>query len=72
MSEASSHPHAIASATCGIAVMAKASMPGRTKTRLVPPLTYQEAAAFNTAFLKDVAANMPPPQPETAWVMSHP
>jgi rSAM/selenodomain-associated transferase 1 len=43
---------------CGIAVMAKASLPGRTKTRLVPPLTYQEAAAFNTAFLQDIAANI--------------
>lgn len=42
----------------GIAVMAKASAPGRTKTRLVPPLTSDEAAAFNTAFLKDVAANL--------------
>jgi glycosyltransferase A (GT-A) superfamily protein (DUF2064 family) len=38
--------------------MAKASTPGLTKTRLVPPLTYGEAAAFNTAFLKDVAANI--------------
>ena len=38
--------------------MAKASEPGRTKTRLVPPLTYEEAAAFNTAFLQDVAANL--------------
>jgi len=44
--------------SCGIAVMAKASLPGKTKTRLVPPLTFAEAAAFNTAFLKDVAANM--------------
>jgi rSAM/selenodomain-associated transferase 1 len=44
--------------SCGIAVMAKASLPGQTKTRLVPPLTFEEAAAFNTAFLKDVAANM--------------
>jgi rSAM/selenodomain-associated transferase 1 len=43
---------------CGIAVMAKASLPGRSKTRLVPPLTFEEAAAFNTAFLKDVAANV--------------
>jgi rSAM/selenodomain-associated transferase 1 len=43
---------------CGIAVMAKASIPGRTKTRLVPPLTFKEAAAFNTAFLQDMAANM--------------
>ena len=45
-------------ASCGIAVMAKASLPGKTKTRLVPPLTFDEAAAFNTAFLKDVAANI--------------
>jgi rSAM/selenodomain-associated transferase 1 len=45
-------------ATCGIAVMAKASVDGRTKTRLVPPLTYREAAAFNTAFLKDIADNV--------------
>jgi rSAM/selenodomain-associated transferase 1 len=43
---------------CGIAVMAKASEPGRTKTRLVPPLHFEEAAAFNTAFLKDVSANL--------------
>jgi glycosyltransferase A (GT-A) superfamily protein (DUF2064 family) len=41
--------------TCGIAVMAKASIPGRTKTRLVPPLTFEEAAQCNTAFLRDVA-----------------
>lgn len=47
-----------ASASCGIAVMAKSSVPGLTKTRLVPPLTYDEAAAFNTAFLKDIAANI--------------
>jgi rSAM/selenodomain-associated transferase 1 len=45
-------------AFCGIAVMAKASSPGLTKTRLVPPLTFAEAAAFNTAFLRDVAANI--------------
>jgi len=38
-----------------MAVMAKASMPGRTKTRLVPPLTHDEAAALNTAFLRDAA-----------------
>jgi rSAM/selenodomain-associated transferase 1 len=44
--------------SCGIAVMAKASIPGKAKTRLVPPLTFDEAAAFNTAFLKDVAANI--------------
>jgi rSAM/selenodomain-associated transferase 1 len=43
---------------CGIAVMAKASAPGRAKTRLVPPLTPAEAAAFNSAFVQDVAANI--------------
>ncbi len=45
-------------ASCGIAVMAKASRPGRTKTRLAPPLSFGEAAEFNTAFLHDVAANI--------------
>jgi len=51
----------VASATpqaCGIAFMAKASVPGRTKTRLVPPLSFEAAAALNTAFLKDVAHNL--------------
>jgi uncharacterized protein len=51
------HPQALV-ATCGIAVMAKASTPGRAKTRLVPPLSYEEAAALNTAFLQDVTDNM--------------
>ncbi len=44
--------------SCGIAVMAKASIPGRAKTRLVPPLTFEEAADCNTAFLQDVATNI--------------
>ena len=43
---------------CAIAVMAKASIPGRTKTRLVPPLTLEQAAALNSAFLDDVAENL--------------
>jgi len=38
--------------------MAKASTPGRAKTRLVPPLSFAEAAALNTAFLQDVADNV--------------
>jgi rSAM/selenodomain-associated transferase 1 len=38
--------------------MAKASTPGHTKTRLVPPLTPEEAALFNTAFLRDIAASL--------------
>ncbi len=44
--------------SCGIAVMAKASIPGRTKTRLVPPLSFEEAAQYNTAFLRDIADNI--------------
>ena len=44
--------------SCGIAIMAKASAPGRTKTRLVPPLSPEQAAAINTAFLQDMAANL--------------
>jgi uncharacterized protein len=47
-----------AMAFCGIAFMAKASVPGRAKTRLVPPLSFDEAAKLNTAFLRDVADNL--------------
>ncbi len=43
---------------CAIAVMAKASIPGRAKTRLTPPLTAAEAAGLNTAFLRDIADNL--------------
>lgn len=41
-----------------LAVMAKAPRPGRVKTRLSPPLTLDQAAAINTCFLKDTAANI--------------
>src|SRR5262245_45884334 len=44
--------------TCAIAVMAKASIAGSTKTRLVPPLTQEEAATLNTVFLRDAADNI--------------
>ena len=47
-----------APATCAIAVMAKASIPGRAKTRLVPPLTAEDAASLNTSFLRDVADSL--------------
>ena len=43
---------------CAIAVMAKASHPGRTKTRLSPPLSLTQAAELNTAFLCDIADNL--------------
>jgi rSAM/selenodomain-associated transferase 1 len=38
--------------------MAKASHPGRTKTRLSPPLSPEQAAELNTAFIRDIAANV--------------
>jgi hypothetical protein len=38
--------------------MAKASVAGTVKTRLVPPLTYEEAAELNTCCLTDVASNI--------------
>ena len=44
--------------TCAIAVMAKASTAGKTKTRLVPPLTQEQAATLNTVFLRDAADNI--------------
>src|ERR1700730_17406618 len=43
---------------CAVAIMAKASVAGTVKTRLVPPLTYEEAAELNTCCLMDVAANI--------------
>ena len=43
---------------CAVAIMAKASAAGTVKTRLVPPLTYEEAAELNTCCLADVAANI--------------
>jgi uncharacterized protein len=45
-------------AQCAIAVMAKASIPGRAKTRLTPPLTQEEAANLNTTFLRDIADSL--------------
>jgi rSAM/selenodomain-associated transferase 1 len=38
--------------------MGKASIPGKVKTRLVPPLTPDEAVQFNTAFLQDMVDNI--------------
>src|SRR4029077_7112170 len=49
---------ATTTASCGSARRAKAAAPGRPKTRLVPPLTFEEAAVLNTAFLQDVADNV--------------
>jgi rSAM/selenodomain-associated transferase 1 len=39
-----------------LALMTKAPRPGEVKTRLVPPLTNEEAAQLNRCFLQDTAA----------------
>jgi uncharacterized protein len=57
MSERAPHPTPNAG-LCAVAIMAKASVEGEVKTRLVPPFSFAEAAAFNTACLADVAANL--------------
>jgi rSAM/selenodomain-associated transferase 1 len=41
---------------CALAVMTKAPQAGRVKTRLVPPLTPDEAAELNKCFLRDTVA----------------
>jgi uncharacterized protein len=45
------------SGACALAIMAKAPRNGEVKTRLVPPLTADEAAILSACFLKDIAAN---------------
>jgi rSAM/selenodomain-associated transferase 1 len=41
---------------CALAVMTKVPHAGKVKTRLVPPLTPEEAAELNKCFLRDTAA----------------
>jgi rSAM/selenodomain-associated transferase 1 len=43
---------------CAIGVMAKAPQPGRSKTRLCPPLQHDQAAALSAAFLRDISENI--------------
>jgi rSAM/selenodomain-associated transferase 1 len=44
--------------SCAVGVMAKAPQAGRSKTRLCPPLTPEQAAAMSAAFLRDTTENM--------------
>src|SRR2546423_12031678 len=41
---------------CALAIMPKAPRAGQVKTRLVPPLTAEEAAQLNMCFLRDTAS----------------
>ena len=45
----------VADNVCALAVMTKAPRAGHVKTRLVPPLSAQEAAELNICFLRDTA-----------------
>src|SRR6476619_1304936 len=49
-------PERMLRGVCALAVMTKAPQAGRVKTRLVPPLTPEEAAELNKCFLRDTAA----------------
>jgi uncharacterized protein len=49
-------PRRMACGLCALAVMTKVPQAGRVKTRLVPPLTPEEAAELNKCFLRDTAA----------------
>lgn len=43
---------------CALAVMTKAPRAGNVKTRLVPPLTFEEAAQLNVCFLRDTTGTI--------------
>ena len=43
---------------CAIAIMAKAPRVGEAKTRLVPPLSPEQAAALSACFIRDAAENI--------------
>jgi len=51
---------------CALGVMTKAPRAGEVKTRLVPPLTHDEAAQLNSSFLRDLAAAISAAIGETA------
>src|SRR6266513_2339869 len=49
-------PNRRARGLCAWGVMTKAPQAGRVKTRMIPPLTPEEAAELNRCFLRDTAA----------------
>ena len=51
-------PNRSAGGLCALAVMTKAPQAGRVKTRLIPPLTPEEAAELNKRFLRDTVATI--------------
>jgi rSAM/selenodomain-associated transferase 1 len=53
-----SSPETSRTGRCALAVMIKSPRAGAVKTRLVPPLTFDEAAALSICFLRDTASNI--------------
>ena len=51
-----------------LAVMARAPVPGRVKTRLCPPLTPEEAADFYDCLLRDVVGDLSRSERWDTWV----
>lgn len=50
--------HARRPGSCAVAMIVKAPRAGAVKTRLVPPLTFAEAAELSVCFVRDTAANI--------------
>jgi uncharacterized protein len=44
--------------SCAMGIMAKAPRSGQVKTRLVPPLTHDQASLLSQCFVRDVAASI--------------
>lgn len=59
-------PGEIGLGLCALAVMTKAPRAGQVKTRLVPPLTHDEAAQLNSSFLRDTASAISAAAPKVA------
>ena len=51
-------PPSIPHGLCALAIMTKAPQAGHVKTRLVPPLTPDDAAELNKCFLRDTAGGI--------------
>ena len=53
---------------CAVVVMARAPRPGKVKTRLCPPLTNQDAAAFYECLLEDSLRNLSSSEFWDLWI----
>lgn len=53
-----SAPSSTSRSSCAMAMMIKAPHAGKSKTRLVPPLTHAEAAELSVCFLRDTSDNI--------------